>query len=168
MVAWITAIERSDGPTCLVLSRQNLPHCDRSAQQLQNIRKGGYVLADSAAPAVTLLATGSEVALALRARESLAAEGISARVVSMPSCRQFDRQCADYRASVLPRHIPIIAVEAGVTHYWRAYTGFDGDVVGIDRFGESAPAADVAKALGLTVHAVSDCARRLVQGAPGR
>jgi transketolase len=168
MVAWITAIERSDGPTCLVLSRQNLPHCDRNAQQLQNIRSGGYVLADSAAPAVTLLATGSEVALALRARESLAAEGISARVVSMPSCREFDRQSADYRASVLPRHVPILAIEAGVTHYWRAYTGFDGDVVGIDRFGESAPAADVAQELGLTVRAVSDCARRLAQGTAGR
>ncbi len=168
MVAWIMAIERSDGPTCLVLSRQTLPHCDRDTQQQQTIRSGGYVLAESTAPAVTLLATGSEVALALQARDSLAGEGISARVVSMPSCLQFDRQSADYRASVLPRDVPIIAVEAGVTHYWRAYTGFGGDVVGIDRFGESAPAADVAKALGLTVNAVRDRARRLVQGAPPR
>ncbi len=103
MIAWIAAIERRDGPTCLILSRQNLPHFDRQAQQLSDIRKGGYVLADGEGAAVTLLATGSEVALAMQARDALAAEGISARVVSMPSCDEFDRQSAEYRASVLPR-----------------------------------------------------------------
>ncbi len=167
MIAWIAAIERSDGPTCLILSRQNLPHYDRHAQQLADIRKGGYVLADcEGTAAVTLLATGSEVALAMQARDALAAEGISARVVSMPSCDEFDRQSVEYRASVLPRAVPVLAIEAGVTPPWRAYTGFDGDVIGIDRFGESAPAAHVAEALGLTPQAVTARARRLAQSAP--
>ncbi len=164
MIAWIAAIERRDGPSCLILSRQNLPHFDRDAQQLRDIRKGGYVLAESqGAPSVTLLATGSEVALAMRAREALAADGIGARVVSMPSCSDFDAQDAQYRAGVLPRSVPVLAIEAGVTRFWRAYTGFDGDVIGIDRFGESAPAAQVAEALGLTVAAVTERARALAQ-----
>ncbi|MDP9012903.1 MAG: transketolase [Pseudomonadota bacterium] len=163
MIAWTTAIERRDGPTCLILSRQNLPHFQRRAGQLADIRKGGYVLADDDDPAVTLLATGSEVALAMLARDALATEGIGARVVSMPSCRDFDRQSADYRAAVLPRKVPVLAIEAGVTHFWRAYTGFDGDVVGIDRFGESAPAAHVAEEIGLTVQVVTARARHLAQ-----
>jgi transketolase len=162
IVAWQAAIERDDGPTCLILSRQNLPHCERSAAQLAAIRRGAYVLAGSEADALTLLATGSEVALALAARAQLALEGIAARVVSMPNCAQFDRQEAAYRAAVLPRALPVLAIEAGVTHFWRAYTGFDGDVVGIDRFGESAPAAHVAAALGLTAEAVCVRARALL------
>jgi transketolase len=162
--AWLAAIERTHGPTCLILSRQKLPHCARTAAQLSDIPRGGYVLAESDAPAaVTLLATGSEVALALSARDTLASEGIAARVVSMPSCAAFDRQSPQYRASVLPRAIPVLAIEAGVTSFWRAYTGFEGDVVGIDRFGESAPAAQVAAALGLTREAVCARARALVQ-----
>jgi transketolase len=165
MSAWLAAIERRDGPTCLVLSRQNLPHVERDAQQIADIRRGGYLLADAAgAAAVTLLATGSEVALALAAREALAAQGVGARVVSMPSCSDFDAQDARYRAAVLPRATPVLAIEAGVTRYWRAYTGFDGDVIGIDRFGESAPAAQVAEALGLTVAAVIERALALVRG----
>ena len=155
-------------PTCLILSRQNLPHWDRQPQQLDDIRKGGYVLADSDGAAVTLLATGSEVALAMKARETLAAEGIAARVVSMPSCADFDRQGGEYRAAVLPREVPVLAIEAGVSHFWRAYTGFDGDVIGIDRFGESAPAAHVAEALGLTSSAIVDRARALVRRNPKR
>jgi transketolase len=167
LAAWLAAVERSDGPTCLVLSRQNLPHFDREAQQLGAIRKGGYVLADTEAPALTLLATGSEVALAMQARDALASERIFARVVSMPSCREFDLQSVDYRASVLPRGVPVLAIEAGVTNFWRAYTGFDGDVVGIDRFGESAPAVLVAEELGLTVQAIVDRARILARsGSP--
>jgi transketolase len=110
---------------------------------------------------VTLLATGSEVALALRARDELAAQGLGARVVSMPSCSDFDAQDAQYRARVLPRAVPVLAIEAGVSRFWRAYTGFDGDVIGIDRFGESAPAAQVAEALGLTAAAVVERARAL-------
>ena len=165
MVAWHAAIERRDGPTCLVLSRQGLPHIDRTASQVAAIRRGGYVLADSAEKAkVTLLATGSEVALAMQALAALRAEGIPVRVVSMPSCADFDRQDAAYRASVLPRETPVLAIEAGVTSFWRAYTGFDGDVVGIDRFGESAPAAHVAQALGLDVGNVAARARALASG----
>jgi transketolase len=163
MAAWIAAIERADGPTCLVLSRQNLPHFARTPQQLTDIRRGGYVLAEAqGSAALTLLATGSEVALAMRAREQLAAQGVAARVVSMPSCSDFDRQDAEYRARVLPRAIPVLAIEAGVSHFWRAYTGFDGDVVGIDRFGESAPAEQVAAELGLTADAVCARAQQLI------
>jgi len=164
MVAWQAAIERHDGPTCLLLSRQSLPHFARSAQQLGDIRRGGYVLVDSEGPpAITLLATGSEVALAVRAREMLHAEAIAARVVSMPNCAEFDRQSPAYRAAVLPRELPVLAIEAGVSHFWRTYTGFDGDVLGIDRFGESAPAAQVAAALGLTPEAVCTRARALLR-----
>jgi transketolase len=162
MVAWLAAIERLDGPTCLMLSRQNLPHFERSALQLHDIRRGGYVLAAAEGAVLTLLATGSEVALAMSAREQLAAEGVAARVVSMPNCGEFDRQEAAYRSSVLPRALPVLAIEAGVSHYWRAYTGFDGDVLGIDRFGESAPAEQVAVALGLTPQAVCTRARQLI------
>jgi transketolase len=165
MAAWLAAIERTDGPTCLILSRQNLPHCARDTGQLADIRRGGYILAyTTGAPALTLLATGSEVSLALAARTALAAEGIAARVVSMPSCADFDRQDAAYRAQVLPRTVPVLAIEAGVSHFWRAYTGFAGDVVGIDRFGESAPADQVARELGLTCEAVCARARALVHG----
>src|SRR5205807_522959 len=158
--AWQAAIERRDGPTCLLLSRQNLPHFVRSVQQLDDIRRGGYVLAGGDGPAaITLLATGSEVELAMRARETLAVEGIAARVVSMPNCAEFDRQTPEYRGAVLPRALPVLAIEAGVSGFWRGYTGFDGDVLGIDRFGESAPAAQVAAALGLTREAVCERAR---------
>ena len=122
------------------------------------------MLADSEAIALTLLATGSEVALAMQARDLLADEAIRVRVVSMPSCREFDRQSPAYRASVLPRGVPVLAIEAGVTNFWRAYAGFTGDVVGIDRFGESAPAAEVAEELGLTVDAVVERARALLHG----
>jgi transketolase len=166
MVSWLAAIERRDGPTCLILSRQNLPYCQRSAEQIRDIRKGGYVLAEAAVgssgAAITLLATGSEVALAMQARTELEAGGVPTRVVSMPSCGDFDRQSAEYRAAVLPRHIPVLAIEAGVSNFWRAYTGFSGDVVGIDRFGESAPAPQVYEALGVTTQAVVARARALL------
>ncbi len=161
-VAWQAAVERRDGPTCLILSRQNLPHALRSDAQLDAIRRGGYVLAGGdAQSAVTLLATGSEVALALAAREQLAQAGITARVVSMPCCELFDAQDGGYRAQVLPRDVPVLAIEAGVTNFWRAYTGFDGDVVGIDRFGESAPGPQVYEALGVTVANVVERAKAL-------
>jgi len=161
-VAWVAALERADGPTCLILSRQSLPACERSAQPLEDIRRGGYVLAEAPGAVLTLLATGSEIALALEARSQLAGRGIAARVVSMPSCSDFERQDAAYRARVLPRELPVLAIEAGVSQFWRAYTGFEGDVVGIDRFGESAPAAQVAAALGLTSAAVCERARALL------
>jgi transketolase len=164
--AWLAAIERRDGPTCLLLSRQNLPHLERSAGQLGDIARGGYVLADDPAARLTLLATGSEVALALEARTQLAAQGIAARVVSMPNCGEFDRQSAQYRATVLPRALPVLAIEAGVSNFWRAYTGFEGDVIGIDRFGESAPAEQVAEELGFTAEAVAARARALIEDGP--
>jgi transketolase len=163
LIAWQAAIERHDGPTCLLLSRQSLPHFMRSAAQLSDVRRGGYVLAENPAAVITLLATGSEVALAMRARELLALEGILARVVSMPNCSEFDRQDGAYRSAVLPRRLPVLAIEAGVSHFWRAYTAGDGDVLGIDRFGESAPAEQVAAALGLTPQAVCERSRALVQ-----
>jgi transketolase len=167
LAAWLTAVERRDGPTCLILSRQNLAHFERDPQRLTDLRKGGYVLAESAGAAVSLLATGSEVSLAMQARAALADRGILARVISMPSCREFDRQSLAYRAAVLPRNIPVLAIEAGVTNFWRAYVGLDGDVVGIDRFGESAPAQQVAEELGLTVNAVVERAQALARrGAP--
>jgi transketolase len=162
MAAWLSAVERRDGPTCLILSRQSLPHCERTPQQLDDVRKGGYVLAESDGAVVTLLATGSEVSLAMQARAALADLGLFARVVSMPSCREFDRQSLAYRSAVLPRNIPVLAIEAGVTNFWRAYVGLDGEVIGIDRFGESAPAHHVAEELGLTVNAVVDRAQVLV------
>jgi transketolase len=163
--AWLAAIERRDGPTCLLLSRQNLPHLPRSAGQLADIARGGYVLADDAAAQLTLLATGSEVTLALEAQALLAAQGVHARVVSMPCCGEFDRQSAEYRTSVLPRALPVLAIEAGVSNFWKAYTGFEGDVIGIDRFGESAPAEEVARELGFTADAVAARARALLAGA---
>ncbi|HEY3730015.1 MAG TPA: transketolase [Steroidobacteraceae bacterium] len=168
LCAWLAAIERRDGPTCLILSRQNLPHVERDAQQLAAIRRGGYVVAEtSVTAAVTLLATGSEVALAMQARSALGDAGIAARVVSMPSCSDFDAQDPWYRAQVLPRAIPVLAIEAGVTCFWRAYCGFEGDVVGIDRFGESAPAAQVAEALGLTLATIVERARALARRGAG-
>jgi transketolase len=167
MAAWCAAVARRDGPSCLLLSRQNLPHCPRTERQLADIARGGYVLADSADARLTLLATGSEVGLALQAQALLAAQGVAARVVSMPNCGEFDRQSAEYRASVLPRALPVLAIEAGVSNFWRAYTGFEGDVIGIDRFGESAPAGEVAAELGFTAAAVAARALRLLAGTHG-
>src|SRR5690606_33839591 len=165
-VAWAAAVERSDGPTSLLLSRQNLAFQARSDEAQQAIARGGYVLADAAdgKPAVVLIATGSEVALAVGAQQKLASEGIAARVVSMPCTSAFDRQEAAYRERVLPRGIPRLALEAGVSDYWRKYVGLEGDVIGIDRFGESAPAADVFRFFGFTVENVVARTRALIGG----
>jgi len=147
----------------LCLSRQALPAFRTEASDHNKVALGAYVVVEPETRRdVTLIATGSEVALAMRAREQLAAQGIAARVVSMPSCSDFDRQDVEYRARVVPRAIPVLAIEAGVSHFWRAYTGFDGDVVGIDRFGESAPAEQVAAELGLTADAVCARAQQLI------
>lgn len=150
-VAWVAAVERHDGPSSLVLSRQNLPFVSRDDAQIANIRRGGYVLRDVANPQIVLIATGSEMDLALKGAEALAAEGIAARVVSMPSTNVFDRQNKAYRESVLPRGVPRVAVEAGVTAFWHKYVGLEGGVVGIDTFGESAPAGVLFKHFGFTV-----------------
>ena len=150
-VAWQAAIEKQDGPSCLIFSRQGLPHQERSAEQIANIRKGGYILKDcDGTPDVIIIATGSEVALAMGAAEKLADKKV--RVVSMPSTTVFDAQDEDYRETVLPGNVTArVAVEAAVTGGWYKYVGLDGAVVGIDRFGESAPAGQLFELFGFTV-----------------
>jgi transketolase len=153
-VAWGEAVKRKDGPSTLIFSRQNLPFMERDAATVANVAKGGYVLRDVANPAAVLIATGSEVELAVKAAETLAGQGIQVRVVSMPSTDVFERQDAAYKAAVLGRGIPRVAVEAGVTDFWYKYVGLEGAVVGIDTFGESAPAPVLFKHFGFTVENV--------------
>jgi transketolase len=162
--AWTAAIERRDGPVSLLLSRQNLPFQQRSAEQAAAIARGGYVLSEAAGGAAraVIIATGSEVAVALAAQQALASQAIAARVVSMPCTQLFDRQDAAWRDSVLPRGIPRVAVEAGVTDYWRKYVGLEGAVIGIDRFGESAPAGELYKYFGITAEAVAAAVRSVM------
>ena len=156
-VAWRCAIERTDGPTSLALSRQNLPHQARNAVQISDIAKGGYVLLDcEGVPDAIIIATGSEIALAIDAAAALREKGRQIRVVSMPSTDIFDAQDEAYRDSVLPPSVTArVAVEAGVTAGWLKYVGLDGAVVGIDRFGESAPADEAFKYFGFTVDNVA-------------
>ena len=151
MVAWGEAVKRKDGPATLIFSRQNLPYQERTPAQIADIARGGYVLREAADAKVTLIATGSEIELAQAAAAALAAEGIAARVVSMPSTDVFDRQDAAYKASVLTKGVPRVAIEAGVTDFWYKYVGLEGAVVGIDTFGESAPAGVLFKHFGFTV-----------------
>ena len=162
-VAWAEAIEREDGPSALALSRQNVPFVPRTPEAVAAIRKGGYVLSEgSGAPRAVLIATGSEVSIALAAQRALASAGIAVRVVSMPCTSVFDRQDPAWREAVLPKGVPRVAVEAGVTDYWRKYVGLEGEVIGVDRFGESAPGADVYKFLGIDADHVAAAVRRLV------
>lgn len=161
--AWASAIERRDGPSSLLLSRQNLNFQNRSAEQVAAIARGAYVLSEaSGAPRAVIIATGSEVSLALAAQQSLAAESIAVRVVSMPCTQLFDSQDAAYRDAVLPRGVPRVAVEAGVTDYWRKYVGLEGKVIGIDRYGESAPAGELYKFFGITGDAVAAAVRSVL------
>ena len=164
-LAWIAAIERRDGPSALLFSRQNLPFQKRDAIAIAAIRRGGYVLSDAAnsktAKAV-IIATGSEVQLAMGAQAKLAAEGIAVRVVSMPCTGAFERQGAAWRESVLPRGIPRVAVEAGVTDGWRKYVGLKGAVIGIDRFGESAPGPELFKVFGFTADKVVEVVKSVL------
>ena len=153
-VAWAQAISRKNGPTTLIFSRQNLPFMERTQTQVDAIRRGGYILKDVANAKAVLIATGSEIELAMKSAEALSAEGIPVRVVSMPSTDVFDRQDAAYKASVLPKGLPRVAVEAGVTDFWFKYVGLDGAVVGIDSFGESAPAGQLFKHFGFTTENV--------------
>ena len=162
-VAWQVALEHKETPTALILTRQNLAHQARDEEQIKAIRKGGYVLKDCAGtPKAVIIATGSEVSLAVAAQQSLAEKGIPVRVVSMPSSFLFDRQDAAYRNDVLPRGIPRVAVEAGVTGYWRQYVGLEGAVVGIDRFGECGPAAQVFEYLGVTAAKVTEAVETVI------
>ena len=164
-VAWRTAIEHKATPTALILTRQNLPHQARDAAQVAAVAKGGYVLKDCAGtPQAVIIATGSEVALAVAAQAKLAEQGVAVRVVSLPSSFAFEQQDAAYRASVLPRGIPRVAVEAGVTGYWRQYVGLEGAVVGIDRFGECGPATQVFEYLGITADKVVAAVKDVIAG----
>ncbi len=155
--AWAAAIERKSGPTALLLTRQNVPFMQR--KEPEPIRLGGYVLADAPDAKAVLIATGSEVQLALAAQKLL---DFPVRVVSMPSTSVFDRQPETYRAKVLPKGLPRVAIEAGVTDFWRKYVGLEGAVVGIDRFGESAPAPDLFKHFGFTPENVVKAVRSVV------
>jgi len=154
LVAWAASVEKKDGPSCHILSRQNLPFIKRSDAQIADIRKGGYVLSDAADAKVVLIATGSEVELAMKAQEALKAEGIAARVVSMPSTNEFDKQDKAYKDSVLLPTVHKVSIEAGVTDGWWKYVGLRGAVIGLDRFGESAPAPELFKEFGFTVENV--------------
>ena len=154
-VSWVMAVERMDGPTSLILSRQGLPFIERTADQIEAVRQGAYVISEAAGDAnVVLIATGSEVNLALNAQKELANDGINARVVSMPSTNVFDRQDQAYKDSVLTPGIKRVAIEAGVSDFWRKYVGLEGGVVGIDTFGESAPGGVVMEHFGFTVENV--------------
>jgi transketolase len=155
LVGWIASVEKKDGPSCHILSRQNLPFVKRSEAQIADIRKGGYVISDCEGEAkVVLIATGSEVELAMKAQEALKADGIAARVVSMPCTNEFDKQDKAYKDSVLLPTVHKVAIEAGVTDGWWKYVGLRGAVIGLDRFGESAPAPLLFKEFGFTVENV--------------
>jgi len=163
--AWDAAIKRHSGPTALILSRQNLPHQNRDKAQLANISRGGYVLKDAAngQPEVILIATGSEVGLAMDAAAELEAAGRAVRVVSMPATGLFDAQDAEYRESVLPSSVTArVAIEAGHRDYWFKYVGLNGDIIGMETFGESAPAGDLFKHFGFTVENVVERANKLL------
>jgi transketolase len=164
-VAWKSAIERTEGPSALVFSRQGLPAQQRSAEQLSDVARGGYILKDSAStPEVILISTGSEVGVAMAAAQQLSESGLAVRVVSMPSTSVFDQQDDAYRESVLPRTVTKrVAVEAAHVDYWYKYVGFDGAVVGMTTFGESAPGAALLKHFGITAEAVADAAKGLLQ-----
>ncbi|EGR4317950.1 transketolase [Vibrio cholerae] len=163
-MAWKLAIERKDAPSALIFSRQNLAQQPRSAEQVANIAKGGYILKDCAGqPELILIATGSEVELAVAAYEQLSAEGKAVRVVSMPSTDAFDKQDAAYREAVLPSAVTKrIAIEAGIADFWYKYVGFGGRIIGMTSFGESAPAGELFKLFGFTTENVVKQAKELL------
>ena len=159
-VAWAQALRRRNGPTSLIFSRQNCPFMTRSSKQVEAIAKGGYVLRDVKDPQAVIIATGSEIAIAVDTAAKLAEQGVRIRVVSMPSTTTFDQQTAAYKASVLPAGVPRVAIEAGVTDYWWKYGC--AAVHGVDTFGESAPAGVLYEHFGLTVESVSRTVLSLV------
>lgn len=163
LVAWSEAIKAKQTPSCLIFSRQNLPFIERDSTQLDNIKRGAYVLRQSNDAAAVLIATGSEVELALNAYQALKEEGISVNVVSMPSCSVFDLQDKAYQQSVLPEHLPRIAIEAGSTKGWYQYVGLNGAVIGLDCFGESAPAELLFKEFGFTTEKVVKTVKQVIQ-----
>jgi transketolase len=163
-VAWKAALERTDGPSALVFSRQNLPHQARTDAQISDIARGGYILRDTdGEPEAILIATGSEVGLAMDAAEALAAEGKQVRVVSMPETNLFDKQDAAYRESVLPASVTArVAVEALQADFWYKYVGLNGKIVGMTTFGESAPAGELFKHFGFTTENVVETVKSLL------
>ena len=163
-VAWQYAIEREDGPTALIFSRQNLKQQDRTPEQLANVYRGGYILKDcDGTPELILIATGSEVELAVEAYETLTREGKLVRVVSMPATDAFDKQDSSYKETVLPSSVTKrIAIEAGIADYWYKYVGLTGKVIGMTSFGESAPAELLFKEFGFTVENVLAQAKSLL------
>ncbi|WP_275075938.1 transketolase [Providencia rettgeri] len=165
VVAWKYAVERKDGPSALIFSRQNLEQQPRTAEQLANIEKGAYVLKDCAGtPELIFIATGSEVELAVKAADQLTAEGRKVRVVSMPSTDAFDKQDAAYREAVLPANVSArVAIEAGIADYWFKYTGLNGAIIGMHTFGESAPAEELYKEFGITVEKAVEAAKSLLK-----
>ncbi|MDI9244548.1 transketolase [Marinobacter sp. CHS3-4] len=164
-VAWKAALERTDGPTALVFSRQGLPHQDRDATQVQNIAKGGYILSDSeGTPDLILISTGGEIGITQDAAAQLREKGAKVRVVSMPSTDTFDAQSAAYKQEVLPLEVTNrVAVEAGIEDYWYKYVGLDGRIVGMSTFGESAPAGDLFKEFGFTAENIVATAQELLE-----
>ncbi len=164
IVSWVCAVERMTGPSSLIFSRQNLAFQKRDAAQIANIRKGGYVLSEAAGgkPKAIIIATGSEVDLAMKAQAALATEGINVRVVSMPSTNVFDRQDQAYKDSVLLKGVKRVAVEAGVTGLWHKYVGLEGAVIGMDCFGESAPAPELFKHFGFTTDNVVATVKKVI------
>jgi transketolase len=163
-IAWRDAIERRDGPTSLILTRQGLPHQDRTDAQIADVARGGYVLRDSdGEPDILLIATGSEVALATGAAARLGTDGIKARVISMPCTSLFDAQSDEYKQQVLPANVSRrVAIEAGVSDGWWRFVGQHGRIVGLDRFGASAPADDLFEHFGFSVDNVLTVARDLL------
>jgi len=163
LVAWKVAVEADDKPSSLVFSRQSLPHQTRNAEQIANIQKGGYILQDSEGmPEIILIATGSEVALAMDAAQVLSEKGRAVRVVSMPSTDCFDAQDEAYKEAVLPKGVTKrVALEAGVSDYWYKYVGLQGAIVGMSSFGESAPADLLFEHFGFTVENVIDTVEKL-------
>ncbi|MGB2826991.1 MAG: transketolase C-terminal domain-containing protein, partial [Dehalococcoidales bacterium] len=164
--AWKIALKRVDGPTALVLSRQNLPVLDRGKlAPTSGVQRGGYVLRDAAKPEIIIMGTGSEVAIALEAGELLQEKGIRARIVSLPSWELFDAQPVEYRSTVLPESIKArIAIEAGSPLGWERYVGDNGVIIGIPHFGSSAPGKVLYEKLGLTAQRVADEAANLLRG----
>ena len=163
-IAWQQAVERQDGPSALIFTRQNLAQMDRTSAQLDAVKRGAYVLKDcEGSPELIFIATGSEVELAVKAAETLSAEGKKVRVVSMPSTNRFDKQDAAYRESVLPAAVTKrVAIEAGIADFWYKYVGFEGRVVGMNSFGESAPADQLFKLFGFTVDNVVAKAKEIL------
>lgn len=163
-VAWKLAIERKDAPTSLIFSRQNLAQQPRDAEQVANIARGAYILKEcEGKPELIFIATGSEVELAVEAAAQLTAEGKKVRVVSMPSTDAFDKQDAAYREAVLPSDVTArIAIEAGIADFWYKYVGFNGRIIGMTTFGESAPAGELFQMFGFTVNNVVTKAKELL------